>query len=582
MDDGTAESAGANQLRSGGLRMLMASVSWSRFARCTVAGVLLLAVVAWERTLVSGAQVEPPEYRPPAVSVEPRGVAEPEMEIIPRRMMAPDADRRSPQRYRKAEPPLEPPATASPSRNAPSLREQLPNTEAPSQPEPPRRRRSVGDDETAEKLVRPAPVDERAEPLMLHGRRSRAAGSGPGAEHGEIAVPLILGPEDRVPHGVPQDLEEVVPPADEQQQDIPAGAPVADKPPLVVREEMPFWDPKFAIPASPAPVLPESSLQLPGTDAVAQGMAAGSVIHSTPLAPGGVGATATPGRPSPAGSVLMPGATPVTQPTLQPPQWPGTGTPGMAGPADMSGTAGGVGWPMMPNSGSQAGSMGNRYNGMAGSAGMGGWQPAPPQQFPGYQLPMRPDSYRSITSGGMPSSGMGVSSRYGQLVGSGRQSAVATPPGSRYGSLPSSRASVQAPPPANSRYGAGSGTGARTGMSYAGRPTMPQPMPQYVQPQYVQMPPQQQPQSRYGAVGAVANNVRPYSGYGAAAQSGSGVQQPVGSAAVGGPGISTAGRSQPMPSGAVGASGVPTRAAPVSSSRYGDPAATGVRGTMQR
>ena len=79
MDDRTADSAGANQLRGRGLRMLTASVSWSRFAQCTAGSVLLLVVVAWQRTLVSGAQVEPPEYRTQATSAEPREVAEPEI-----------------------------------------------------------------------------------------------------------------------------------------------------------------------------------------------------------------------------------------------------------------------------------------------------------------------------------------------------------------------------------------------------------------------------------------------------------------------------------------------------------------------
>jgi len=579
MDDRTADSAGANQLRSTGLRLPMAPVFWSRFAQCTVGGVLLLGAIAWQRTLVSGAQVEPPEYRPQTTTVEPREVAESEMEIIPRRLMAPDADGRPPVRYRKAEPPFAPPATAFPVRKSPSHREQLPDADAPPQPEPPRRRRPAGSDETAEKLVRPAPIQERAEPLMLHGGRRRAAVSGPGTAHGEIAVPLILGPEDRVPDGVPQDLEEVMPPADDPvQEEFPASAPVAEKPPLVVREQMPFWDPQFAIPAAPAPLLPESGLKLPAADIAVPAPPSAAVIHSTPLAAAGVDAKATPERQSTAGTLLSPGAAPVAQPMLQPPQWPGTNAAGMIGAAGTPGSVGSGGMPVMPNSGWTPGPAEYRYGGMAGAAGAGGWQPAMPQQSPGYQLPMRPDSYRSITSGGMVAGGMGPGSRYGQLAGMGRQAAVQTPPGSRYGSLPSSRATVQAPPPAIARYGSGSVAGNRAGVAYAGRPTVRQPMPQYVQ-----MPQQpSSPQSRYGAVGSVANNVRPYVGYGAAQQQGPQPQQQAGPASGRTPGVSTAGRSQPMPSGAGGAAGVPTRAATVSSSRYGAPAANGPGGSVQR
>lgn len=581
MDDRTADSAGANQLRGRGLRMLTASVSWSRFAQCTAGSVLLLVVVAWQRTLVSGAQVEPPDYRAQATIAESREVAEPEMEIIPRRLLAPDADNRPPVNYRKAEPPLSPPATAFPSRKAPSLREQLPDTDVPSQPESPRRRRVVDRDETAEKLVRPAPVAERAEPLMLHGGRRRASVSGPGAKHGEIAVPLILGPEDKVPHAVPQDLEEVLPSADEpMQEEPPASAPIAEKPPLVVREEMPFWDPKFAIPAAPSPLLPESGSRVPVAEIAVPAPDSAAVIHSTPLAAGGAETAVPPERRSAAGNMQIPGAAAVTQPMLLPPQWPGTNSAGVVGPAGAPVAESSGGMPVLPNAGWTAGSAGsveNRYGGMPGPAGAGGWQPTLPQQFPGYQLPMRPDSYRSITSGGMTAGGMSAGSRYGQLAGSGRQAGVPTPPGSRYGSLPSARASVQAPPPAISRYGSGAVSGGRTGMAYAGRPTVPQPMPQYVQ-----MPQQPQPQTRYGAVGSVASHGRPYVGYGAVPQTVPQMQQTVGPAAGRSPGVSTAGRSQPLPSGAAGAAGIPTRAAPVSSSRYGAPAATGVRGSVQR
>lgn len=220
-----------------------------------------------------------------------------------------------------------------------------------------------------------APVAERAEPLMLHGGRRRASVSGPGAKHGEIAVPLILGPEDRVPHGVPQDLEEVLPSADEPMpEEPPASAPIAEKPPLVVREEMPFWDPKFAIPAAPSPLLPESGSRVPVAEIAVPAPDSAAVIHSTPLAAGGAETAVPPERRSAAGNMQIPGAAAVAQPMLLPPQWPGTNSAGVVGPAGAPAAESSGGMPVMPNAGWTAGSAGsveNRYGGMPGPAGAG-------------------------------------------------------------------------------------------------------------------------------------------------------------------------------------------------------------------
>lgn len=555
MDDVTAESAGAKYLKHRAKRMSLTSAGPLRFAPLVVVGLLLLLAVTWERELVSGAQAEPPEYRSGNIHSGEQSVAEPEIEIIPRRMTAPVVDNRPPVRYRKAEPPLAPPAKAVPSRAAPALREQLPEASAPAQPEAPLRRRTADSEESAEQLVRPSPATERAEPLVLH-RSRRGRSSGPGSPHGDIAVPLILGPEDRVPEGVPGDLEEVLPGSDDPlPQETPAAAPVAEKPPLVVREEMPFWDPKFAVPAAPAPLTTGSSVPAVTADVPVQMPPAAETIHSAPVVND---AAASPGPPqwqagagAGGGLIQFPESAAVQQPAVQPPQWPGTNTVGPAGTASIPNAAANAGMPVQQYSGWPSGVAGQGY-GSAPYGTAGGWQPFMPQQAPAYQLPVRPDSYRSIPSGGFSAGGTGAGGRYGQLAGTSRQAAAPTPPGSRYGSLPSAQASVQAPPPAISRYGAGVSAGGRTGMGYAARPTVPQHPSQYAQmrvPQFSGMP--QQSPSRYGAT------------------------------AGGVPGVSTAGRSRPLPSGAERGSGGPVGVAPAASSRYGVPAG-GVPGAVRR
>jgi len=595
MDDVTAESAGANPLKNRAVRMSLTSAGRLRFAPLAVGGLLLLVAVTWHREFVSGAQVEPPEYRSGGIQAGSESGSEPEIEIIPRRMTAPIVDNRPPVRYRKAEPPLSQPARAVPSRSAQALRDQLPEAAASVKPDVPRRRQSADSDESAEQLVRPSPTVERAEPLVLH-RTRRGGSSGPGSPHGDIAVPLILGPEDRVPEGVPGDLEEVMPGSDEPlPQEIPATAPVVEKPPLVVREEMPFWDPKFAVPAAPAPMTTSSSVPAAPAGASVQMPAAADLIHSAPVVDGGTATSSVPqwpaGSAAGAGAVQFPENTSVQQPAVQPPQWPGSSTAVPAGTTGMPGTAGYAGVPAQPYSGWPSGAAGYGY-GNAPSGAAGGWQPYMPQQAPAYQLPVRPDSYRSITSGGMSAGGIGGSGRYGQLAGTGRPAGVPTPPGARYGSLPAAQSTVQAPPPAVSRYGSGVSAGGRTGMGYAARPTVPQQPSQYAQmrvPQFSGMP--QQSQSRYGAspaMGAMVNSARPYSAaqmqqmqMQMQMQQMQQMQQAAGVPAGRVPGVSTAGRSQALPSGAVGGGGVPVRAAPASSSRYGVPAGS-VPGTVRR
>jgi len=319
-----------------------------RFLPLVVGGLLLLLAVTWHRELVSGAQVEPPEYCSGGIQAGSESRAEPEIEIIPRRMTAAIVDDRPPARYWKAEPALSQLAKAVPSRSAQALREQLPQVATPVKPDASRSRQSADSTESAE-LIRPSPTVERPEPLVLH-RSRRGGSSGPGSPRGDIAVPLVLGPADRVPEGVPRDLEEVIPGLGEPlPQEIPATAPVVEKPPLVVRKETPFGDPKFTVPAATAPMTTSSSVPAASAGAPVQMPAAADLIHSAPVVDGSMATSSVPQWPAESaagsGSIQLPANTTVQQPAVQPPPWPGSNAAVPAGTAGIPGTAGYAGVP---------------------------------------------------------------------------------------------------------------------------------------------------------------------------------------------------------------------------------------------
>ncbi|MFM8723728.1 MAG: hypothetical protein ACKON9_01230, partial [Planctomycetaceae bacterium] len=88
--------------------------------------------------------------------------------------------------------------------------------------------------------------------------------------------------------------------------EIPATAPVVEKPPLVVREEMPCWDPNFAVPAAPAPMTTSSPVPAAPAGASVQMPAAADLIHSAPVVDGGTATSSVPQWP--AGSAAGAGA----------------------------------------------------------------------------------------------------------------------------------------------------------------------------------------------------------------------------------------------------------------------------------
>ena len=181
MDDPAAESAGANGVHVRRLQMSLTSVCFVRVAQFAAGSLLLLLAAAWGTTRAGATQeVDPPQYRPHATTVQQRSFVEPEIEIIPRRMQAPDADVRSVVRYPRVEPPHESPQRSAPApvRIAAPERQTL-RDGAAATAESEIARRNTGSTETAEKLVRPAPAGERAEPLVLHGNRRRSSTNGP-------------------------------------------------------------------------------------------------------------------------------------------------------------------------------------------------------------------------------------------------------------------------------------------------------------------------------------------------------------------------------------------------------------------
>ena len=269
--------------------MSLTSVCFVRVAQFAAGSLLLLLAAAWGTTRAGATQeVDPPQYRPHATTVQQRSFVEPEIEIIPRRMQAPDADVRSVVRYPRVEPPHESPQRSAPApvRIAAPERQTL-RDGAAATAESEFARRNTGSTETAEKLVRPAPAGERAEPLVLHGNRRRSSTNGPAAPHGEIAVPLILGPADRVPAGSDEDAEQDFPELHEQKpatvpsdaperlpfeipSESPIEAPVSEKPPLVVGGDIPARSSGMMIPSQTAEV---------GSQPVADP----GVIRSTPV-----------------------------------------------------------------------------------------------------------------------------------------------------------------------------------------------------------------------------------------------------------------------------------------------------------
>ncbi|MFM8728626.1 MAG: hypothetical protein ACKON9_26305, partial [Planctomycetaceae bacterium] len=80
MDDVTADSAGAHPLKNRAVRMSLTSAGRLRFAPLAVGGLLLLVAVTWHREFVSGAQVEPPEYRSGGNQAGSESGSEPEIE----------------------------------------------------------------------------------------------------------------------------------------------------------------------------------------------------------------------------------------------------------------------------------------------------------------------------------------------------------------------------------------------------------------------------------------------------------------------------------------------------------------------
>ena len=581
MDDPAAESAGANGVHVRRLQMSLTSVCFVRVAQFAAGSLLLLLAAAWGTTRAGATQeVDPPQYRPHATTVQQRSFVEPEIEIIPRRMQAPDADVRSVVRYPRVEPPHESPQRSAPAPAPAPVRIAAPERQtlrdgAAATAESEFARRNTRSTETAEKLVRPAPAGERAEPLVLHGNRRRSSTNGPAAPHGEIAVPLILGPADRVPAGSDEDAEQDFPELHEQKpatvpsdaperlpfeipSESPIEAPVSEKPPLVVGGDIPARSSGMMIPSQTAEV---------GSQPVADP----GVIRSTPV-PGTIAPQLPYQQPAAAGAAQqyagpvggMPGA-------QQPPQWRGSSSMETGAPVGPSGfpAAGNMGW-----------SVPEGYSGTAPApTAPPGWQPGmtqsvPAYPMPAYQMPMRPDSYRSVASTGMMVGGAtGTSGRYGPLPGTARSTGVPTPPGSRYGSLPATAGQLQAPAPTVSRYRSAGAAVGGGGMNYGARVGVPQPMPQYAQmPQYSRMQAPHMAQSRYGAVpvsggqGAVSAGVPRSVGYPA--------QGPAGSVP-GGAAVSTASRTQALPSGGARSPGAATGVAPVSSSRYGAPAATG-------